>query len=156
MTDPFAGLQADNNNNTDTDSKKENTTVENINEDQNKITVTLKGGAGYDAPWVVVHAANATDALETLNDEDLKTVLERAKKIGSFFAGGSAGAQAPANNGQPAGASQAPGGQTPPEGYVFKSGVSKKNGRPWQAFMPIDRNSGLETIWLNADGSRRN
>lgn len=154
MTDPFAGLQADNNN-TDTDSKKENTTVENINEDQNKITVTLKGGAGYDAPWVVVHAANATDALETLNDEDLKTVLERAKKIGSFFAGGSAGAQAPANNGQPAGASQAPGGQTPPEGYVFKSGVSKKNGRPWQAFMPIDRNSGLETIWLNADGSRR-
>lgn len=154
MTDPFAGLQADNNN-TDTDSKKENTTVENINEDQNKITVTLKGGAGYDAPWVVVHAANATDALETLNDEDLKTVLERAKKIGAFFAGG-APAQAPASNGQPAGAAQAPGGQTPPEGYVFKSGVSKKNGRPWQAFMPIDRNSGLETIWLNADGSRRN
>lgn len=155
MTDPFAGLEANTDNNTDTVSKKENTTVENINEDQNKIIVTLKGGAGYDAPWVVVHAANATDALETLNDEDLKTVLERAKKIGAFFAGGSAVAQAPASNGQPAGAAQAPGGQTPPEGYVFKSGVSKKNGRPWQAFMPIDRNSGLETIWLNADGSRR-
>lgn len=153
MTDPFAGLQADNNN-TDTVSKKENN-MDIVSEDQNKITVTLKGGAGYDAPWVVVHAANATDALETLNDEDLKTVLERAKKIGAFFAGGSAGAQAPASNGQPAGAAQAPGGQTPPEGYVFKSGVSKKNGRPWQAFMPIDRNSGLETIWLNADGSRR-
>lgn len=155
MTDPFAGLQANTDNNTDTISKKENS-MDIVSEDQNKITVTLKGGAGYDAPWVVVHAANATDALETLNDEDLKTVLERAKKIGSFFAGGSAGAQAPASNGQPAGATQAPGGQTPPEGYVFKSGVSKKNHRPWQAFMPIDRNSGLETIWLNADGSRRN
>ena len=155
MTDPFAGLEANTDNNTDTVSKKENS-MDIVSEDQNKITVTLKGGAGYDAPWVVVHAANATDALEILNDEDLKAVLERAKKIGSFFAGGSAGAQAPASNGKPAGASQAPGGQTPPEGYVFKSGVSKKNGRPWQAFMPIDRNSGLETIWLNADGSRRN
>lgn len=159
MTDPFAGLEAstNNNDNTDTVSKKENTSMENINEDQNKLTVTLKGGAGFDAPWVVVHAANAADALETLNDEDLKTVLERAKKIGAFFAGGTGGApaQAPASNGQPTGATQAPGGQTPPEGYVFKSGISKKNGRPWQAFMPIDRNSGMETIWLNADGSRR-
>lgn len=155
MTDPFAGLEANTDNNTDTVSKKENTSMDIVSEDQNKITVTLKGGAGYDAPWVVVHAANAADALETLNDEDLKTVLERAKKIGAFFAGGSAGTKAPASNGQPAGAAQAPGGQTPPEGYVFKSGISKKNGRPWQAFMPIDRNAGLETIWLNADGSRR-
>lgn len=155
MNDPFAGLEEAPNNSSNTDQntatdKKENTVA--TTENQSKIVVTLKGGSGYDAPWVVVHADTPQDALDTLNDEGTKQLLEKTKKVGAFFSAGGR----KTGNGQPAASTQPANGQEPPEGYVFKSGVSQKTGKPWQAFMPIDRNSGLPAIWLNADGSRRN
>lgn len=116
--------------------------------DQSKITLTFKGSAGYDAPWTVVHANNPAEAKAILLDEDFKELLELVQKIGGAFVNMSPNKPAaPAANGQPAGAAQAPGGETPPPGYVFKSGMGK-NGKPWKAFMPIDRNSGLEVQWL--------
>lgn len=117
--------------------------------DQSKLTLTFKGGAGYDAPWVVVHANNPSEANAIVLDEEFKTLLETVQRVGGAFGGMAPNKPAPAaqNNGQPAGANQAPGGETPPPGYVFKSGMGK-NGKPWKAFMPIDRNSGLEVQWL--------
>lgn len=118
--------------------------------DQSKLTLTFKGGAGYDAPWVVVHANNPSEANEIILDTEFKNLLENVQKVGGKFGEmAPTKASAPANqsNGQPAGANQAPNGETPPPGYVFKSGMGK-NGKPWKAFMPIDRNSGLEVKWL--------
>lgn len=116
--------------------------------DQSKLTLTFKGGAGYDAPWVVVHANNPSEANAIVLDEEFKTLLETVQRVGGAFGGMAPNKPAaPASNGQPAGASQAPNGETPPPGYVFKSGMGK-NGKPWKAFMPIDRNSGLEVQWL--------
>lgn len=116
--------------------------------DQSKLTLTFKGGAGFDAPWTVVHANNPAEAKAILLDDDFKELLELTQKIGGAFVNMAPNKPAaPASNGQPAGATQAPNGETPPPGYVFKSGVGK-NGKPWKAFMPIDRNSGLEVQWL--------
>lgn len=142
-TDPFANANTDS---TPTTEKKETTTVATQNTESNKIVVTLKGGSGYDAPWIVVHADDAQDALNTLNDESMKDLVSLTQKVGESFAGLKKGG-AVSQGGKPAAAAQAPNGQEPPEGYVFKSGIGK-TGKPWKAFMPIDRNSGLEVIWL--------
>ena len=125
--------------------KKENTTV--AENTEGKIVVTLKGGKGYEAPWIVIHANDVADANEQLNDESLADLIKQTKKVAEFFNGG---ANTQADNGpkgQPQAATQAPNGQQPPEGYEFKSGVNK-HGKPWQGFLPIDRNSGLKPIWL--------
>lgn len=152
--DPFETAPVDNNQNTtdnnNTDSKESNTMNNQIVTDQDKIVVTLKGGSGFDAPWIVVHANDAVEAHNTLKDKSMEELVNLASSVGKAFAA----TGSPANkrgggqsNGKPAGAAQAPNGQEPPEGYEFKSGVSKK-GKAWKAFMPLDRDAGLEVIWL--------
>lgn len=113
-----------------------------------KVVVTMKGGAGFEQPWIVVHADDAADARATIEGPEMEALIEAVRGTATKFSG-SAPAAAPAktSNGQPTASQQAPNGQTPPPGYMFKSGMGK-NGKPWSAFMPIDRNSGLDPIWL--------
>ena len=151
-TDPFEGLEGAGEApvTENTADKKETVTVTETQQD--KIVITLKGGAGYDAPWVVIHADDIAAAKQTLADEELNEVIDLAKKAGTYFAGGNSSAA----KGKPTGATQAPGNApTPPEGYVYKTGMGK-NGRPWYAFMGANRADNLDPIWLNADGTRRN
>lgn len=108
-----------------------------------KVVVTLKGGSGYDAPWIVIHATDTADALKQLEDEQLKTLVEKTAEVGKYFAA-TGRPPAPAKTST----QHTGGGINPPAGYEYKTGVSKKTGRPWRAYMPIDRNAGLETIWL--------
>lgn len=118
--------------------------------DQSKLTLTFKGGAGYDAPWVVVHANTPGEAAALVREQDFKELLQLTQEVGGAFgsmAPNKPAQAAPSANAAPAGATQAPNGETPPPGYMFKSGIGK-NGKPWKAFMPIDRNSGLEVKWL--------
>lgn len=147
--DPFATANTDT---PTTDSQKENTTVTNTNSsDKSEISTTIKHGAGYDAPWTVVRTPDAATAIEIMDDPDFKKLMDLTGKIAAQVQPEKPAAAAPARSGgygKPAGAAAAPNGETPPEGYVFKTGVSKKTGKPWKAFMPIDRNSGLEVIWL--------
>ena len=127
---------------------------------EGKIVITEKAGAGYDAPWIVTHASSAAEGYEILNSEEYKQLMEITTQRAAEFAKlmpskapARSGSQAP--QGKPQGATQPNNAATPPEGYTFRSGMGK-NGRPWQAFMPIDRNSGLEVIWLDKDGNPRN
>lgn len=128
-----------------TETKKENKQVEQVNE--GKVVVTLKGGKGYEAPWIVIRADSIEDAHEQVSNEALAGLMKQTKKVAEFFNGGANTQAANGPKGQPRAATQAPGGQQPPEGYEFRSGVSK-SGKPWKAFMPIDRKSGLDPIWL--------
>lgn len=153
--DPFAAAEQElnkeaeaSNTETTTSTKKETSSMTTENS-QDKVVVTLKGGSGYDAPWIVIHADTVEQATDILNDEAAKELIDQTKKVAGYFSAGS-GKQSSGGKqykGKPAGAAQAPNGQTPPEGYVFKSGISQK-GKPWKAFMPIEKNSGLEVIWL--------
>ncbi|WP_158881915.1 hypothetical protein [Amycolatopsis anabasis] len=112
---------------------------------EGKVVVTLKGGAGFDAPWVVVHAADVEDAIGHLSDEKLRDLLDRTKRAGGYFAGGSSAPQGGGQQrqaGKPEGADQAPGGE---ERYCkhgqmqFKSGVSKSSGKAYKGFFCSER-----------------
>lgn len=109
------------------DEKKE-TRMEVTN--QSKIVTTLKGGAGYDAPWIVIHSDKVADALETLEDDKLKALLDRAKHVAEYFGGGQTSQQQ--QGGQ---------GATPtrpanvPDDWSYRSGVSQK-GKPYKGWFP--------------------
>lgn len=153
--DPFANADTEPAENTTPNTKE--STVTNIVSDQAKIVTTLKGGSGFDAPWIVVHADNATDALETLKDPSMKELIELSQKVGSAFVEAGGGSRKPAaqaapaqrSNGQPQGATEA--AVATPPGYIFKSGMNKA-GRAWKAFMGADRNADLPVIFLNDKG----
>ncbi|KZM68868.1 hypothetical protein [Nocardia terpenica] len=118
-----------------------------------KVVLTFKGGAGYDAPWVVIHAADLADAYDQVSGENstlLASLMKEVQAGGQFFS--SLGSSAP-KGGSGGGGGQrqqrapqesAPGGQSRQCSHgemVFKSGVGK-NGKPWKAFMcPAPRNA---------------
>lgn len=113
-----------------------------------EVSVTLKGGTGFDAPWVVVRAGSISSALSQLKAyaAELKELLDTATKVGGYFArngaqkpaGGSgqtAGTSAPAND-KPA-YQQAPGGQQKFCSHgemTFRSGVGKASGKAYKGF----------------------
>jgi hypothetical protein len=102
-----------------------------------KITVTLKGGTGYDEPWIVIHGTDAEDILGTMSEESFTKLLAWTKAAAEKFHGGSKAA--PAGNtqaGKPAAATSAPGGREEfcKHGKMeFKSFISKA-GKPTQLF----------------------
>lgn len=135
MDNPFAPKS------TTTNTTKENNMSETPT--NNKLTVTLKGGSGFDAPWIVLHGDTAAELLEQLNDEALKALIEQTSAVGKFFADkgpqaqGNRGGGGGGRSGAPQGAQQPPAGapEAPGPDWVFKSGTSKA-GKPWKAWMP--------------------
>lgn len=135
---------------TENTDKKENTNVTVVNQTEGKVTVTLKGGAGFDAPWIVVHADNAEDALEQLNDKALGALIARTKEVAAYFSGGNGNttqrpAQSQQQGQQRPPQQQAPNGETKTCQHgemVFRSGVSKSSGKPYKGFFcpSSDRN----------------
>lgn len=134
----------------------ENKEVRVVNVSEGKLVVTLKGGKGYEAPWVVVHAIDVDDAMETLSHEKLPALLEKAQKASEYFEGaaptkdtgqvasrpqnGSQGQQQ-RTQGRPAAATEGPWGvQTCEHGTMtFKSGVGD-DGNVWQGyFCPVPK-----------------
>jgi hypothetical protein len=56
-----------------------------MSENTTGLTVTLKAGTGFEAPWIVIHAADATDALNQINTGDFATLAERTVSAAEFF-----------------------------------------------------------------------
>lgn len=109
------------------------------------ITLTYKGGSGFDAPWVVVHAADLQDAYEIASDPLLRKLFEQVIAGGEFFASLATPKAAAA---QP----QRPDAPTPPAGapgpdWTYKEGIGK-TGKPWKAWMPPRDQPGLSPVWL--------
>jgi hypothetical protein len=117
---------------------------------EGKVVVTLKGGRDFDAPWIVIHAADVADANAQLNS-DLAALMGRVQNAAATFRGAAGPSASPAaatpQRQAPQGATEAPSwaGQAP-DGYKYATGV--KNGRTWHAWFPIERDGG-EKIWLN-------
>jgi len=113
-----------------------------------RVTLTFKGGRDFDAPWIVIHAADLEDAYEQVsgvNAAKLAQIMERTQIAGQHFAklGGNdaAAGQRPQRQAAPAQAQQPPAGApaAPGPDWVFKTGVSKSGrnaGQTWQAWMP--------------------
>jgi len=112
---------------------------------EGKVTVTLKGGAGFNAPWVVIHGSTVNDALGQLSDTELPALLEKAQKASKYF-GDKAETPTPTpaaqgasqtQSGQPAASAAGTGGAVKfcKHGQMTpKSGVSKKTGKAWSGF----------------------
>jgi hypothetical protein len=120
--------------------------------DREGVTVTLKGGAGFDAPWIVIHAADLADAYEQVSGDNaglLVKLMEQTSKAAQHFSGQNkgAGGAAPSNR-APAAAVAPPAGtpDAPGPDWTFKSGVGK-TGKPWKAWMP-PRGSDAQPVWL--------
>lgn len=134
-----------------TTTKKESNTVAPA---EGKIVITHKGGAGFDAPWIVLHLESEEEAASYYgidNDPDrkvfLKNLMEQTQKASAYFTslapnkpqGGGGGSAR--SGGAPAGAQEHPDGKTEfcEHGkMVFKSGISgpnsKKPGTPYKMF----------------------
>lgn len=116
---------------------------------ESKVVVTLKGGSGFDAPWIVIHAVSVDDAYEQF-DGKLAELMTKVQAAGKHFAG-----LAPAKSGgersasaPPRGAVEPPAGTPPAPGpdWQYKTGVGK-NGKTWKAWMP-PRDSDESPVWL--------
>jgi hypothetical protein len=122
---------------------------------EGKVVLTFKGGRDFDAPWIVIHAADLEEAHASVFGDNavlLSALMEQVQKASQHFA--SQGKSSPASGGgapqrqAPQGATEAPSwAGAAPAGYKYATGV--KNGRTWHAFFPIERDSNLEKIWLN-------
>lgn len=142
MTDPFNGAPTNDEFDPDRDwpdTKDKKDTVIASEKNEGKMTITLKGGSGFESPWIVLYADDAADGLNQMQDENLKTLMEVVKRAGKHFAGGdSKAAQQPSND--------KPARQQPPQDLsdddrfcahgerTFKTGTSK-SGRAWKAMM---------------------
>lgn len=103
--------------------------------DAETVTTTLKGGAGFEAPWIVTRAASVAEA-NALLDQAMADYMARVQKVAAKFVEYGGGTTAGAA--QPRPSRQAPPDGAPdcPPGWVYKTGISKKTGKTWQAFMP--------------------
>ena len=115
-----------------------------------KIVTTLKGGSGFDAPWIVIHADDVAEAVAVLRGDNIEELLKATKEVSDKFNGGQAPAQqrqAPRTQGMPAGANEPRPSDPPmPEGWTYKSGVNK-NGKAYRAYFP-PRGSQESPQWL--------
>lgn len=109
------------------------------NQSNAKVTLTYKGGSGFDAPWIVLHENTIEDALASAQNPALKELMEVTQAGGQHFA--SQGKSAPAaggggRSGQPQGSQEPPAGAPDcPPGWTFRSGTSKA-GNAYQGFFP--------------------
>jgi hypothetical protein len=114
---------------------------------EGKLTLTLKGGAGFDSPWIVIHATDVDDALDQVSGDNaakLAKLMDATRKAANHFGGSAPAKPAPA----PQAATEAPAGtpEAPGPDWVYKTGVGK-NGKTWRAWMP-PRGSDAEPVWI--------
>jgi hypothetical protein len=152
MTDPFADPFASpvSEAPTTTPSPLEDITVT-ANADANYTTVILKGGKGYGAPSISIRGESIADALKQMKDheKDLQELVRKAATFGLAFgtlvdgttpaAGGNGGGQP----GKPAGATQAPSGETAPTckhgAMEWRSWVRASDSKAFKGFFCTER-----------------
>jgi hypothetical protein len=135
------------------------------------VTVTFKAGTGFDAPWIVIHAADIADAHAQVRDKALSSLMEDTAKMAEFFTsfGRPSGPRQPAaaatTNAAPAASgSETPAHQQAPGGVVkrcdhgqkiYKTGFSEKTKKTWHAFDCPTKQCDPPREWYNPGGGRR-
>lgn len=132
------------------------------------VTLSFKGGPGYDASLLVLRAASVTEMDELLTKESasLSSLMQKAAKIQSYStslnAGGAPTQSAPSapaaqpsfnpSSGQVQYNQPAPAQSGPPrpanvpDGWTYKEGTNK-NGKPYKAWFP-PRGVEATPIWV--------
>lgn len=137
--------------------------------DRDRVTVTMKGGRDFDAPWIVLHAKDVDEANRLLDDAEqfglVSKVIANSRRFAEFY-----GPSKPASN-TTAGPART-GGYNQPQAYVqapagapnatcpqhgsplvynapFSSGGKQISGR----MACPERGCRAITFWHNKDGS---
>jgi len=133
-----------------------------IDDSAREVSVTLKAGAGYDAPWIVFRASSAGEVAammrDAFSDAQLHEVVLRAAQLFRMPQPAPQAAppqpQAQQNSGgwQSSPQNSAPPGMdapTCPHGpRIYRSGTSARGN--WSAwFCPAGRESGCKPMWNN-------
>lgn len=129
---------------------------------EGKVVLTFKGGSGFDAPWIVIHAADLQDANDQVSGDSAKLLVDTMDKLqraGKKFVELGGGKSAPASNGNgqasrgsaPQGATEAPSWAPPKpfDDFVYVTKVSAKTGKPWHAWMAPNKNDGRDPLFFN-------
>ena len=98
-------------------------TDENIEGPEAPFTVTLKGGAGFEAPWLVLRATSAEDAVALLGEAVMAELPEKIAEFAADFRA-KAGAGAPSATGAQRGGSSPSQVSAAPRGRRASSGAS--------------------------------
>ncbi|MGK5496368.1 hypothetical protein [Streptomyces sp. URMC 125] len=127
--------------------------------DGNKVRITLKGGAGFDAPWITIDGVNVEDALAQLkNSAVVKELIDTTSKVGAYFASLSqpaGGGSAPKRfeNGRVVSKGQAPAAETPQDDDC-PHGRKLVDKGSWAAmFCQAPKGQQCEPLWRQKDGS---
>lgn len=109
-----------------------------------KISITLKGGKGYDAPWIVV-SGDTVGAVEQSMLELGESRLIELTNLGSKALIGAVGESAAPKGG---GGSQEMGDRPAGVGadWTIREGTGK-NGKPWKGWFP-PRGSTEKPVWV--------
>ena len=119
-----------------------------MTENNTGVTVTLKAGVGFEAPWIVIHASDVGDALKQVDTGDFATLAERTVSAAEFFRAAhrvktelGAPPQAAAPSWSDQGSQQAPVQQAAPQGgkqcahgaMVYRE-AKAGSGKDWKAY----------------------
>ena len=97
-----------------------------------KISITLKGGKGYDAPWIVVSGDTVAEVERSMLELGESRLIELTKLgsealVGAVGVGGAAqGGGTPVEADRPAGVGA---------DWTLREGTGK-NGKPWKGWFP--------------------
>lgn len=136
--------------------------------DRDRLTITLKAGGGYDAPWLVYHASTVEEGIDFLThdryDELADLTARKGKELAKAFGGPVAAAapKAPFSGsgwkGKPAASSSSeqPSGTCPQHNcdLVFADEFTKRDGSKVSARVgcPVPK-CYAKTFWRNDDGT---
>ena len=108
-----------------------------------KISITLKGGKGYDAPWIVVSGDTVAEVEQSMLELGESRLIELTN-LGSKALMGAVGAGvAPQGGGTPVEADRPAGVGAD---WTLREGTGK-NGKPWKGWFP-PRGSTEKPVWV--------
>lgn len=104
-----------------------------------KISITLKGGKGYDAPWIVVSGDTVAEVEQSMLMLGESRLIELTKLGSEALIGAVApqGGVEPVEDGRPAGVGAE---------WTLREGTGK-NGKPWKGWFP-PRGSTEKPVWV--------
>jgi len=139
--------------------------------DRDGVVVTSKAGAGFEVPWIVLHATDVADAIAQLNSDEYTELMDltarKAKEFAKAFGGSQGFAKPPAAASTGGWSKPAPQAASAPAGdipsgtcpvhncdLVYVEPFTKRDGTTVSARVacPVPK-CYAKTFWHNKDGS---
>lgn len=107
-----------------------------------KVSITLKGGKGYDAPWIVVSGDTVAEVEQFMLELGESRLIELTNLGSKALVGAVGESSAPQGGGAPAADRPVGVGAD----WTLREGVGK-NGKPWKGWFP-PRGSTEKPVWV--------